>query len=51
MAENLTKAGITAFLAPFSAAYAYMPRVNKIFLGNKLYHNIKLKIIKIYNRY
>ncbi|KRX10666.1 hypothetical protein PPERSA_08661 [Pseudocohnilembus persalinus] len=33
MAENLTKAGITAFLAPFSAAYAYMPRVNKIFLG------------------
>lgn len=36
MAENLSKAGISVFAIPFSAAYAYMPRVNKIYIGKIL---------------
>ena len=34
MVENLQKASINASLVPFSSAYAFMSRINKIFLGN-----------------
>lgn len=33
MGKNLAKAGITVTVIPFSAAYAFMPRVNKIYIG------------------
>ena len=33
MANDLVKEGITTSVMPFSAAYAFMSRVNKVFIG------------------
>lgn len=33
MAKALSKANISVSVIPFASAYAFMPRVNKIFIG------------------
>lgn len=35
MAKNLLKAGVSVSIIPFASAYAFMPKINKIYIGKK----------------